>query len=119
MRRVVMDGTREFASVRDAAKHIIASGAGKLNTVTSNISHVATQGHGTAYGHVWSYKDDKRDLVDVVRCRDCENYDSERDGCWWFAHAERQPDYSWADEPSDVEPDGFCAWACRKEGGDD
>ena len=51
----------------------------------------------------------------IVRCRDCEHYDSERYGCWWFAHAERQPDYSWADEPSDVEPDGFCAWAERRD----
>ena len=55
------------------------------------------------------------DLVAVVRCRDCEHYDSERYGCWWFAHAERQSDYSWADEPSDVEPDGFCAWAERRQ----
>ena len=52
---------------------------------------------------------------EVVRCRDCANFDAKRDGCWWFAHAERQPDYSWADEPSDVEPDGFCAWAARRE----
>ena len=54
------------------------------------------------------------DLVNVVRCRDCEHYDSERYGCWWVAHAERQSDYSWADEPSDVEPDGFCAWGERR-----
>ena len=52
---------------------------------------------------------------EIVRCGDCANFDAKRDGCWWFAHAERQPDYSWADEPSDVEPDGFCAWAQRKE----
>lgn len=52
--------------------------------------------------------------VRVVRCRDCLHFDSKLDGCWWFAHAERQPDYSWADEPSDVEPDGFCKWGERK-----
>lgn len=52
---------------------------------------------------------------EIVRCRDCEHYDSLRDGCWWFAHAERQPDYSWADEPSDVEPDGFCKWGERRD----
>ena len=52
---------------------------------------------------------------EIVRCRDCANFDSKRDGCWWFAHAERQSDYSWADEPSDVEPGGFCAWGERKE----
>ena len=52
---------------------------------------------------------------EIVRCRDCANFDAKRDGCWWFAHAERQPDYSWADEPSDVEPDGFCAWGERRD----
>lgn len=51
---------------------------------------------------------------ELVRCRDCEHYDSKRYGCWWFAHAERQPDYSWADEPSDVDPDGFCSWGVRR-----
>ena len=52
---------------------------------------------------------------EIVRCRDCEHFDSLRDGCWWFAHAERQSDYSWADEPSDVEPDGFCKWGERRD----
>ena len=51
---------------------------------------------------------------EIIRCRDCEHYDPKRYGCWWFAHAERQQDYSWADEPSDVEPDGFCSWGERK-----
>ena len=54
-------------------------------------------------------------LEEVVRCRDCVNFDAKRDGCWWFAHAERQSDYSWADEPSDVEPNGFWAWGERRD----
>ena len=64
----------------------------------------------------WETWCETEEREEIVRCRDCANFDVKRDGCWWFAHAERQPDYSWADEPSDVEPDGFCAWACRKEG---
>ena len=58
----------------------------------------------------------QRDAVEVVRCRDCEH--SLKDGtlCQFFA--------SWvpiaggdeyAEMPADVEPDGFCAWASRKE----
>lgn len=53
---------------------------------------------------------------EVVRCRDCKH--SLKDGtlCQFFA--------SWvpvaggdeyAEMPADVEPDGFCAWATRKE----
>ena len=51
---------------------------------------------------------------EIVRCRECVHFDAKRDGCWWFSHVERQSDYSWADEPSDVEPDGFCAWGERR-----
>ena len=64
---------------------------------------------GTALGRTLEKQEE------IVRCCDCEHYDSERYGCWWFAHAERQSDYSWADEPSDVKPDGFCAWAERRQ----
>lgn len=42
----------------------------------------------------------------VVRCRDCEHCDEEDYGAWgrvW--HCEKF---------GDVEPDGFCAWPCRK-----
>lgn len=111
MRRVVMDGTREFPSVQDAAKYIVAQGAGKLPTVASNISHVATQERGTAYGHVWSYRDGKHDLVSVVRCKNCK----------WRA----KPDHSdheyyrcimWI---ADVDAYGFCYRALPKEGDDD
>ncbi len=110
MRRVVMDGTREFASVRDAAKHIIASGAGKLNTVGSNISHVASKERGTAYGHVWSYKDDKRDLVAVVRCRDCAYLCHRK---YKDLHVYHTCSY-FDSYRAEVELDGYCAWAKRK-----
>lgn len=113
MRRVVMDGTREFPSVQDAAKYIVAQGAGKLTTVGGNISHVATRGRGTAYGHVWTYPDGKRDLVDVVRCRDCKYYVKDPDPIdpGWPMMCERTGDDM-------VEPYGFCWRGERKEGGD-
>lgn len=51
----------------------------------------------------------------IVRCRDCKEFDSKTDGCWWFSHLELQGNYSWAEEPSDVEPDGYCAWGVRRD----
>ena len=65
-----------------------------------------------------SYEMDWTPKEEVVRCRDCKRFDSKTDGCWWFSHYEQQGNYSWAEVPSDVEPDGFCAWAKRKDGGE-
>lgn len=45
--------------------------------------------------------------VKVVRCRDCRFSLAHGNGC-----GRNQDIY-------DAEPDGFCAWAERKEGGDD
>lgn len=44
---------------------------------------------------------------EIVRCRDCKHYHPEmynNINCEWFM--------------SDVEPEGFCAWGERKEGGE-
>ena len=41
---------------------------------------------------------------EIVRCRDCKRWES--GDCDW------NPYY---DDPVDDQPDGFCAWACRKE----
>ena len=38
---------------------------------------------------------------EIVRCRDCERFDGEHEGCRRFSHY--------------VDPDGFCAWGKRKE----
>ena len=58
------------------------------------------------------------DVVEVVRCRDCEHarhyhpfYMGKRSSieewyCEWHSNAEGA---------SEIEPDGFCAWASRKE----
>lgn len=45
---------------------------------------------------------------EIVRCRDCEDYRSSDATCHsWLWH-------NW-DEATEVEPDGYCAWAKRKE----
>ena len=55
---------------------------------------------------------DGRRLEDVVRCRDCKDYRASDATCHsWQWH-------NW-DAAIEVEPDGFCAWAERKEGGDE
>jgi len=51
----------------------------------------------------------------IVRCRDCENATNDGYGCTLFSHYERGAYYQWEDVPAEVEPDGFCAWASRKE----
>ena len=56
--------------------------------------------------------------VKVVRCRDCTYYyeaDNYHPQGNYISHCCKYFD-SYDDE---VEPDGFCAWAKRKEGGDD
>ena len=50
-----------------------------------------------------------RQREEIVRCRDCEHYRDRLNGCAEFGDESR-------DEYANVEPDGFCAWACRKEG---
>ena len=48
----------------------------------------------------------------IVRCRDCKDYRASDATCHsWQWH-------NW-DAAIEVEPDGFCAWAERKESGDD
>ena len=49
--------------------------------------------------------DERRE--EIVRCRDCKEY---RD-CDATCHSWQW--HNW-DAPIEVEPDGFCAWACRK-----
>lgn len=48
---------------------------------------------------------------EIVRCRDCERY------------VRANPATGWNDvcdaTDSKVQPDGYCAWGERKEGGDD
>ena len=53
--------------------------------------------------------------VEVVRCRDCKYVTDEGYGCKYFSHYEQGASYRWEDVPAEVEPDGFCAWASRKE----
>lgn len=50
-----------------------------------------------------------RQHEEIVRCRDCRHYHAEFSSCDEFGD-------KWHDEYANVEPDGFCAWACRKEG---
>ena len=63
------------------------------------------------------------DLTDeIVRCRDCDfSHEDELGNLRCHGPLTEPWDY-YNDEPSDgvkVEPDGFCKWAERKEGGDD
>ena len=58
---------------------------------------------------------------EIVRCRDCKHMHTVRswlgmdvDECWLHADPE-----SGALGKERTEPDGFCAWGERKEGGDD
>lgn len=48
------------------------------------------------------------DFVQVVRCRDCKNYDESDAGCNYFVLAENKLLHI-------KNPDAFCAWAERKE----
>ena len=61
--------------------------------------------------------------VKVIRCRDCEcmNEFHYRDMLGFGRETiVYRCDYFWnADELPEVEPDGFCAWAVRKEARDD
>ena len=50
----------------------------------------------------------QRVAVEVVRCRDCRHYRERINGCVEFGDESRG-------EYANVEPDGFCAWASRKE----
>lgn len=60
-------------------------------------------------------------LTEIVRCRDCKYMHTVRswlgmdvDECWLHADPE-----SGALGKERTEPDGYCAWGERKEGGDD
>ena len=60
------------------------------------------------------------DAVEVVRCRDCANAVVSRPFCTFTGRPANievwRCDYFWnADELPEVDPDGFCAWASRKE----
>lgn len=49
-------------------------------------------------------------LQEVVRCRDCDYYDHwEASGCYREKHVCGHWDYL------EIEPNGFCAWAERKD----
>ena len=60
-------------------------------------------------GYIDPWTDEER-LSDeeVVRCRDCRHYRERINGCVEFGDESRG-------EYANVEPDGFCAWASRKE----
>lgn len=47
-------------------------------------------------------------LPEIVRCRDCKRYHAEVEGCEEFAG-------KWPGEFANVEPDGYCAWAERRD----
>lgn len=48
---------------------------------------------------------------EIVRCRDCVYYDK-------YSNDEISVCYRFDNEEPIVKPDGFCAWATRKEGGE-
>lgn len=51
----------------------------------------------------------------IVRCRDCENSSH---FFQWLTPSKRANVETWVCrnmEGFEIEPDGFCAWACRKE----
>lgn len=47
----------------------------------------------------------KEPKEEIVRCRDCKHYTDDELEYYHFCG-------SWCEQ---VEPNGFCAWACRKE----
>lgn len=50
---------------------------------------------------------------EIVRCRDCKHANDDCSVCYRYGEIGDDVYYP------RIEPDGFCAWACRKEGGDD
>lgn len=58
------------------------------------------------------YEMDWTPKEEIVRCRDCEH------GLWNGKTCDRL-DPCFDEHWFDVEPNGFCAWAKRKEGGDE
>lgn len=55
---------------------------------------------------------------EIVRCRDCDFSTCDGKCCWHFAYYELLDDGSCVKMPADVEPDGFCSYGRRKEGGE-
>lgn len=64
----------------------------------------------------------RADLVQVVRCRDCKHFTPNKE---FWVEPPKVPfpmigatsdccDF-WAGTECKVEPDGFCAWGCRKQ----
>lgn len=53
---------------------------------------------------------------EIVRCRDCKYTNEDGDECVYFAAWEPLPEGDeFRDVYVDVEPNGFCAWAERRE----
>ena len=50
---------------------------------------------------------------EIVRCRDCKNYEP-KDGTWLNCRFEIDGFIQWRY----AEPDGFCKWGEKKEGGE-
>ena len=63
--------------------------------------------------HDWANKEGEK-LTEIVRCRDCKRYHP-KEGQMLSCRFEYEGFVQWRS----AEPDGFCAWAERKEGGDD
>lgn len=62
------------------------------------------------------YEMDWTPKEEIVRCRDCEHVREDGTLCMFFASWEQiAGGDEYAEMPADVEPDGFCAWACRKK----
>ena len=63
----------------------------------------------TEYIVEFGYKPPNGVKEEVVRCRDCEHYDTE-----WASEA--HPGRHWCDTFCHyTEPDGFCAWGDRRD----
>ena len=74
------------------------------NYLTPEQAVAATLGDADATG------ERQRDTVEIVRCKDCERFavdqsDHDYRSGWWC--------HRWNTDM--VKPDGYCAWACRKE----
>lgn len=58
---------------------------------------------------IWLAEEPTVDAVPVVRCKDCEDYSS---GICWHPYITGSCDCD-----VEKEPDGFCDWGNRKDGG--
>lgn len=62
----------------------------------------------------------EKDLVEVVRCKDCKYYDTDggwvmREGCKRCYHPQQEWDVECYDQWVETRPDDFCSYGERKE----